>query len=273
MRLESLPKLFAAKSSMISDSPRATATDALTGTDYMAAIGLADLKSGFGLDLFLAKMGISSPDRAVESLVKYAFTQTSKHKAIEQLDDDIKQAVVQLLANFAYQDYARSAASTRECDCCHGEGFIDAEVFTTKTHTPWVAKDIVKTTLEWGFKITPSDYEVRRELREVVRVLCPSCKGKKVLSNACRCNGRGEVLDKAETERQGVPVYKDCCKCSGRGYSKLPAEDVRRALIGVDIEISQPSWSRNFKPFYEHLITKCHTEESYADSMLSKVTL
>ncbi|ELZ1138922.1 antitermination protein, partial [Escherichia coli] len=160
MRLESIPKLFAAKSSMISDSPRATATDSLTGTDLMAAIGLADLKSGFGLDLFLAKMGISSPDRAVESLVKYALTQTSKHKAIEQLDDDIKQAVVQLLANFAYQDYARSAASTRECDCCHGEGFIDAEVFTTKTHTPWVAKEIVKKTLEWGGEATPSAYEV-----------------------------------------------------------------------------------------------------------------
>lgn len=273
MRLESIPKLFAAKSSTISDSPRATATDSLTGTDLMAAIGLADLKSGFGLDLFLAKMGISSPDRAVESLVKYAFTQTSKHKAIEQLDDDIKQAVVQLLANFAYQDYARSAASTRECDCCHGEGFIDAEVFTTKTHTPWVAKDIVKTTLEWGFKITPSDYEVRRELREVVRVLCPSCKGKKVLSNACRCNGRGEVLDKVETDRQGLPVYKTCCKCSGLGYSRLKFSAVIDATRAIIPALGKTTAYDHYRPFYDVLVSQCHKEEAYADTMLSKVTI
>jgi len=273
MRLESIPKLFAAKSSTISDSPRATATDSLTGTDLMAAIGLADLKSGFGLDLFLAKMGISSPDRAVESLVKYALTQTSKHKAIEQLDDDIKQAVVQLLANFAYQDYARSAASTRECDCCHGEGFIDAEVFTTKTHTPWVAKEIVKKTLEWGGEATPSAYEVRRELREVVRVLCPSCKGKKVLSNACRCNGRGEVMDKSETERQGVPVYKTCCKCSGLGYSRLKFSAVIDAIKAVIPALGKTTAYDHYKPFYEVLVSQCHKEEAYADMMLSKVTI
>ncbi|HEG1757374.1 TPA: antitermination protein, partial [Enterobacter kobei] len=41
MNLESIAKYFAPKSPMFSDSPRATASDSLTGTDVMAALGLA----------------------------------------------------------------------------------------------------------------------------------------------------------------------------------------------------------------------------------------
>src|SRR5690606_18159624 len=37
---------------------------------------------------------------------------------------------------FAYQDYARSAASVRRCDCCDGSGFTEAEVFTNKIQYP-----------------------------------------------------------------------------------------------------------------------------------------
>ncbi|HEB1859672.1 TPA: antitermination protein, partial [Yersinia enterocolitica] len=88
MRLESITKHFFAKSTMISDSPRATASDSLTGTDIMAALGLADLKSGFGLELFLAKQGISNPHRAVESLTQYALKESVKYKAISKLDED-----------------------------------------------------------------------------------------------------------------------------------------------------------------------------------------
>lgn len=65
MRLESIPKYFAPKSPTFSDSPRATASDNLTITDMMAAMGLADLKSGFGLDLFLAKQGIEAALKAL----------------------------------------------------------------------------------------------------------------------------------------------------------------------------------------------------------------
>ncbi|MGQ5801010.1 antitermination protein Q, partial [Serratia sp. IR-2025] len=66
MRLESIPKYFAPKSPTFSDSPRATASDSLTGTDVMAAFGMCQAQAEFGLDLFLAKQGISSPERALE---------------------------------------------------------------------------------------------------------------------------------------------------------------------------------------------------------------
>ncbi|EAO2990015.1 antitermination protein Q, partial [Salmonella enterica subsp. enterica serovar Typhimurium] len=39
MRLESVAKFHSPKSPMMSDSPRATASDFLSGTDVMAAMG------------------------------------------------------------------------------------------------------------------------------------------------------------------------------------------------------------------------------------------
>ncbi|CNL20049.1 antitermination protein [Yersinia pseudotuberculosis] len=273
MRLEALPKFFSPKSLHISDAPRATASDSLSITDVMASLGLAGLKAKMGIELFLAKQGISSPDSAVESLTQYALKESVKYKAISKLDEDIKQRVVQTLARYAFADYARSAASVRECECCKGEGFIESEVFTTKTSMPLFNREIVKGSISFGVEgFRPSEYEVHRDLRETVRLLCKACGGKKVVSNACRCHGKGKVLDQEKTELQGVPVKKDCDKCSGRGYARLPAETVRLFICENITEITQPTWSRNFKPFYEMLITKCHQEEDLADSELQKVT-
>ncbi|EPD8200507.1 TPA: antitermination protein [Yersinia enterocolitica] len=267
MRLESITKHFFAKSTMISDSPRATASDSLTGTDIMAALGLADLKSGFGLELFLAKQGISNPHRAVESLTQYALKESVKYKAISKLDEDIKQSVVQTLARYAFADYARSAASVRECECCKGEGFIEADVFTMKSHytmqLPQWAKD---------FGQSPSDFEVKRKVEETVRLLCKPCSGKGVVSNSCRCNGKGTVVDKEKSEQQGIPVYKTCGKCSGRGYSRLPSSEACAALEEFVGEIPETTWRRNFKPMYEALISKCHAEEGFAEAQLHAVT-
>lgn len=273
MRLESITKHFFAKSTTISDSPRATASDSLTGTDIMAALGLADLKSGFGLDLFLAKQGISNPHRAVESLTQYALKESVKYKAISKLDEDIKQSVVQTLARYAFADYARSAASVRECECCNGEGFTTAEVFTTKTSMPLFNREIVKGSISFGIEgFRPSEYEVHRDLREKVSLLCKPCGGKGVVSNSCRCNGKGIVVDKEKSERQGVPVYKTCGKCSGRGYSRLKFSDVYEAIREHLPELASSTCYESFKPFYELLVTKCLMEEGEADSMLAKVT-
>ncbi|CQD56518.1 MULTISPECIES: antitermination protein [Yersinia] len=273
MRLESITKHFFAKSTMISDSPRATASDSLTGTDIMAALGLADLKSGFGLELFLAKQGISNPHRAVESLTQYALKESVKYKAISKLDEDIKQSVVQTLARYAFADYARSAASVRECECCKGEGFTESEVFTTKTSMPLFNREIVKGSISFGIEgFRPSEYEVHRDLREKLKLLCKPCGGKGVVSNSCRCNGKGTVVDKEKSEQQGIPVYKTCGKCSGRGYSRLKFSDVYEAIREHLPELASSTCYESFKPLYELLVTKCLMEEGVADSMLAKVT-
>ncbi|PHM58925.1 antitermination protein [Xenorhabdus stockiae] len=271
MKLESLPKYFSPKSIMFSDSPAATATDSFSITDVMASLGLASAQARMGIELFLAKQGINKPDEAVESLYQYALTQVHKHSAIAKLDENVKQSVLRILANYAFQDYARSAASKKPCSDCD-DGFIEAEMFSTKTYTPWRERTLVKANLSMGAETIPSSYAKSREVREVVKVACPTCKGKGEVSHSCRCNGRGEVLDREQTELQGIPVYKICPKCSGRGYSRLPAEDVRRAICDEIMELPETSWRRNFKQLYESLIEECLIEELRADSVLSELT-
>lgn len=274
MRLESIPKYFAPKSPTFSDSPRATASDSLTGTDVMAAFGMCQAQAEFGLDLFLAKQGISSPERALERLKEYAIKAAGAHKAIRKHSEEIQHRAIGVMVAFAFQDYSRSAASVRTCECCKGGGFIEAEVFSNKTHTPFAAKEFVRASIKMGVEgFKPSEYDVRRELREQVKLICPTCKGKKVISNACRCHGRGKVLDKKLSDKTGIPVMKDCDKCSGRGYARLPAEQVRKALALEGLEIAETTWRRDYKPFYEQLVTQCHKEESIADSMLAAVTV
>ncbi|MER5101730.1 antitermination protein [Morganella morganii] len=265
MRLADLPKYFSPKSPMFSDSPAATATDSLSITDVMASLGLATAKAWMGIELFLAKHGINQPDEAVESLYQYALTQAHKYSVIQKLDEDVRTSVLQILANYAFQDYARSAASKKPCPDCDS-GFIEAEVFTTKYATK--AGSFVSSRPLSPVRAVSS----MREVREITKVACPTCKGKAVISHSCRCNGRGEVLDKVESEKQGVPVYKTCPKCSGRGYSRLPAEDARRAICESLFDIPETSWRRNLKPFYDALIQECFKEEANAESILQMVT-
>lgn len=136
MNLESIAKYFAPKSPMFSDSSRATATDNLTGTDVMTALGMVNAKCGFGFDLYLAKIGISSPDRAMEALYGASLDLCRRFKSVTELDEKVRQRVLEIMCAFAYQDYARSAASVRRCDCCDGSGFTEVEVFTNKIQYP-----------------------------------------------------------------------------------------------------------------------------------------
>ena len=63
MNLENTVKYHFAKSTLISDSPRAIASDSLTGTDIMAAMGMTQERAAMGYSAFLGKMGISHGSR------------------------------------------------------------------------------------------------------------------------------------------------------------------------------------------------------------------
>ncbi|EBD9024091.1 antitermination protein [Salmonella enterica] len=253
MNLENTLKFHFAKSTMISDSPRATASDSLTGTDIMAAIGMTQTRAALGFSAFLGKMDISDydRDRAIGLLTQYAMEQCDKVAGLRKLETDIKLKVMQVLATFAFADYSRSAASTRTCDCCHGNKFVEAQVMTMK--------HIGRPNLE--------------ERRETVKVLCHKCKGKGVLTNACQCNGKGVVLDKEKTILQGgVPVYKTCSRCNGRGYARLLPDSVRKYICATVMDIPETTWRRSYRDFFESLVGECIKQEEYANRMLNKVT-
>lgn len=253
MNLENTVKYHFAKSTMISDAPRATASDSLTGTDIMAAIGMTQSRAALGFSAFLGKMDISDYDRerAIDLLTKYAIEHCDKVAALRKLESDVKPKVMQVLATFAFADYSRSAASTRTCDCCHGNKFVEAEVMTMKhIGQPHLS-----------------------EKREMVKVLCHKCKGKGALTNVCQCNGKGTVLDKEKTILQrGVPAYKTCTRCNGRGYARLLPDSVRKYICVTVMDIPETTWRRSYKDFFESLVGECIKQEEYANQMLNKVT-
>ena len=104
--------------------------------------------------------------------------------------------------------------------------------------------------------------------------MCQKCNGKGEVSVACcKCNGRGEAVNREETERQGVPVKHTCKQCSGRGYERIPTTKAFRVVSVLAPTLTLDVWKRGVSPFYEGLISHCHAEETYADSMLAKVTI
>lgn len=275
MNLENTVKYHFAKSTLISDSPRATGSDSLTGTDIMAAMGMTQERAAMGYSAFLGKMGISHNDRerAIALLAEYALTKCDKVAALRKLGAGIKPQVMRQLATFAFEDYSRSAASVKQCDCCQGQGFIEADVFTMKTSISGCAKDIIQKSKKWGLKVIPSQHQIRRQVKEVARVLCSACNGKGVASCACSdCRGRGKAVDQKETKKQGVPVLADCKRCGGRGYERIPSTEAYAAVSQITDAISLDTWKKSVKPFYDQLITKFDMEEAWAESQLRAIT-
>ncbi|BEA10540.1 TPA: antitermination protein [Escherichia coli] len=259
MNLENTVKYHFAKSTLISDSPRATASDSLTGTDIMAAMGMTQERAAMGYSAFLGKMGISNNDRerAIELLAQYALTKCDSVAALRKLDGGVKPLVMRQLATVAFEDYSRSAASVKQCECCAGQGFIEAEVFTNKFRKPEG-----KMTVAGMVKV-----------KESVKVLCKKCKGVGQVSAACSdCHGRGKAVNQDLTEKQGVPVLADCKRCSGRGYERIPSTEAYAAVCLVTDAISLDTWKKSIKPFYGYLITKLAIEEACADNQLKQIT-
>lgn len=259
MNLENTVKYHFAKSTMISDSPRATASDSLTGTDIMAAMGMTQERAAMGYSAFLGKMGISQNDRdrAIALLAEYALSKCDKVAALRKLEAGVKPLVMRQLAAFAFEDYSRSAASVKACDCCAGAGFIQADVFTNKYRKPEG-----KMTVAGMVKV-----------QETVKVLCKKCDGAGQVSAACSdCRGRGKAVNQKLTEKQGVPVLADCKRCGGRGYERIPSTEAYAAVCLITDAISLDTWKKSVKPFYDLLITKFDIEEAWAEAQLKQIT-
>lgn len=256
MRLENTVKFHSPKSPQLSDAPRATASDSLTGSDVMAAFGMAQSHSPLGFSAFCGKMNLSEQDKktAIQLLTQHGMKHCDRVAALRKLETNVKGKVVQTLAIFAYQDYCRSAASHMTCQCCKGRGVIRKKALIIK-HPGCGEK-------------TPATTAV-----EMTEILCKRCKGVGVLSTACvKCRGRGVALDRKKTKLQGTPVYADCRQCSGRGYERLPAASCYRAIAQFTDAISAGVWDKAVKPFYESLISEIEKAESAADAILTKVT-
>jgi len=251
MNLESLPKYYSPKSPKLNDETPATGGDALSITDVMAAQGMVQAEAPLGFNLFLAKMGIQDPQPAIEGLMNYALA--LKNPVLNKLSDAARAEMARCLAQFAYSDYARSAASSCECDHCNGKGVIR------------IMREVVKHPGVKGIEAT-----VRRE---EVEELCKHCAGKGKISTACRdCSGRGTAIDKKRSLLHGVPVQKICDRCNGKGYSRLPTTLARARVARLVPDMTDYQWYSGYADVINKLVSKCWQEETYAELKLREVT-
>ncbi|HGN0867332.1 TPA: antitermination protein [Providencia alcalifaciens] len=258
MKLENALKNFHPKSPTFGNVAGCTSPDRITGTDIMAAMGMAESQAEFGMAAFLAKNDVSEEDKfsTVESLTQYAKKITPKLVA-KAAGKKLGYCLI-ILSRMAFEDYARSAGAFFPCSACNGKGLIYSRKDVTKH--PGITK------LDGTVIIEP--WVESEEVGE----LCVPCNGKGQIAHRCRCKGRGKVLDEVQTELQGAPVYKDCSRCAGKGFNRVPSSLAFNAIKHLVPDLTQSSWSRNWKPFYEKLAGKCFIEESAAEQAFSKVT-
>ncbi|HCB1864603.1 antitermination protein [Citrobacter amalonaticus] len=258
MKLEASLKHFSPQGMHISDSVKGTSPDRITGTDVMAAIGTTSSRARFGLAAFFGKAGISKTDEqlAVQALAQVAIKNAPKN--VRKAAGDKLGACMLTLAQFAFAEYSRSAATSVTCHTCNGTGLIEG------------CEDVVK--YPGLYNIDGDEIVAPKIEREQVKRLCTACNGKGKLEARCRCGGRGEVLDREKTKLCGAPVFKVCERCSGNGFSTVPSTTAHKAILKHVPELHVRTWTRNWKPFYEALVDICHREEHKADSAFQNVT-
>lgn len=196
-------------------------------------------------------LDIQDPQPAIEGLMNYALA--LRNPAMKKLSDEARAEMALCLAQFAYSDYARSAASSCECDHCNGKGVIR------------IMREVVKHPGVKGIEAT-----VRRE---EVEELCKHCEGKGKISTACRdCSGRGTAIDKKRSLLHGVPVQKVCDRCNGKGFSRLPTTLARARVARLVPDMTDYQWYNGYAEVINKLVTKCWLEETYAELKLREVT-
>lgn len=250
MKLEAALKHFSPQGMLISDSVKGTSPDRLTGTDVMAAIGTTSSRARFGLAAFFGKAGISKTDEqmAVQALARHAMDSAPKN--VRKAAGAEFGWCMQLLAQFAFAEYSRSAATSAPCNSCSGTGFTDQ------------LEDVIKH--PGIFDADGAEVVAPKIKRELVKRTCGTCGGKGVIHARCRCGGKGEVLDRAETKKKGAPVFKTCERCSGNGFSSVPSTAAHKAILKRLPDLHVRTWTRNWKPFLEALVDICQQEEGRA---------
>lgn len=258
MKLEAALKHFSPQGMHISDDVKGTSPDRLTGTDVMAAIGTTSSRARFGLAAFFGKSGISKTDEqlAVQALARYAMETAPKN--VRKAAGGHFGWCMQMLAQFAFAEYSRSAATSVTCHSCCGSGLTSQY------------EDVIKYPGVFnsdGMEIVPPKIK-----HELVKRKCAACNGKGELLARCRCGGKGEVLDRKATSERAAPVFKTCERCSGNGFSAISSATVHRAILKRLPDLHQSSWSRNWKPFYEMLVETLRQGEHHAAVEFEKAT-
>ena len=91
----------------------------------MAALGLVIRRAPLGYSAFCGKMELSQQDkqRAVRLLTAAGIRESVRYPALHKLPLAEREAIVAVIAGYAFLDYARSAATELTCHKCQATGF------------------------------------------------------------------------------------------------------------------------------------------------------
>ncbi|MFW0766718.1 antitermination protein [Trabulsiella odontotermitis] len=87
----------------------------------------------------------------------------------------------------------------------------------------------------------------------------------------CLCGGRGQTRDLKKSKKNGFPVYQECKRCKGTGLRPLTQTRCHHAII-KHFPVSQSTYSRYWRPFYDDLLSWCYRQESLAEDSYNLIT-
>lgn len=269
MKLEASLKHFSPQGMHINDDVRSTSPNRLNGTDIMTGIGVTSSRAWFGLAVFFGKAGISKTDEqlAVQALARYAIDIAPKN--VRKAAGKALGRCCLILAQFAFAEYSRSAATTGACRVCNGTGKMQATTTERKVTYPWGKAPY---RAKRSSAVRPSDWEKWTEVTAIASAKCQVCNGKGKINARCRCGGSGQVLDRKATKEHGAPVYKACERCSGNGFSAVPSTAAYKTILTLIPDLHVRTWTRNWKPFCDALVDVCWREERHADKEFQQAT-
>ncbi|RAU36469.1 antitermination protein [Enterobacter sp. ECC-175] len=264
MNLEQIARSFSPQNVHLNGVPSVPSGNNLRKSDLLAAISYLDNKGIFGVELFLAKIDIISPEKALTKLYSVAMMNTKKYPVFQCYPPETCRQLIKIICTYAYQDYSKSASNVRDCENCNSTGFIEAEVFTNRKPSP--SPESIDSTIKNDHVIHENDLH----RREVVKILCKKCNGKGTIPSKCQCRGRGKVLNRRETLLKEIPVFKKCQKCDGRGFNRMKFSTVLKSIQTV-LPLKKTVAYRDVKPFFEMLVSRCYQEEALAEHLLTKM--
>lgn len=232
MKLENIVKYHSPRAVSPFFSPKHSSSESFSGSDIMAALGMANKRAPLGYSAFCGKMDLSQEDkrRAVTLLTASGLKESLHYPALRKMAETECLAVIEIMAAYAFLDYARSPESTMPCHACNSSGYRKGKRCTKCSG------------------------------KGAVRAACKDCKG------------RGQSVNRMKTCLQGAPVYQHCKRCAGRGYERISSLVVFRAVCQVTQAISLDTWNKSVKLLLEFLVTELYKEESWAEKQFIRVT-
>ncbi|MBZ7262459.1 antitermination protein [Klebsiella oxytoca] len=156
--------------------------------------------------------------------------------------------------------------------CRAGISLIYAKYTKDGSSTLTAFTELLRYALSQKAKYIPAS----QSINAAVEILCSLvledfCRTIDTPGARCLCGGKGEVRDMKLSRRTGKPVMKKCSRCHGTGLRPLNHSRCHHALNRV-IQISQSTYSRYWRQFYDALLAWCIVQGNRAEAIYNAYT-